>query len=128
MIEQLYKFGDNVGTSPKTVQFTLTRSIDDYDFIIINGKTNEWKRDTAILTKDNAYKSQYFALTAYVSTDSGNTMFRRVTEYKIETISDGFIVSLVPKWSTDFHITGSQVEFMGNSGIAISEVYGIIAG
>ena len=113
----------NTSVEPSAVTFTAPGGLDSYDYLVFFGKTNEWKRASAMLSKDNGFDNQYFQLTAPYAPNGGTDIYERMTGYTVTFSGESVTVS--PQWYNEVHFSMNGCDTSTGKGIPLYEVLGI---
>ncbi len=113
----------NTNVAPSAVTFTAPGGLDSYDYLILFGKTSEWKRVSAMLSRDNGFNRQYFQLTAPHAPTGGTDIYERMTGYEVAV--DGESVTVSPMWYNEVHFSANGCEVSTGKGVPLYEVVGI---
>lgn len=122
-ITQLWYKSFNTDVAPSAVTFTAPGGLDSYDYLVFFGKTSEWKRASATLSRDNSFNSQYFQLIAPYSPLGDTNIYERITGYKV-TLS-GEKVTVSPQWYNEVHFSASGCGVSTGKGVPLYEVIGV---
>ena len=117
-----YKNG-NTGETPSSVTFTAPGGLDIYDYLVFFGKTSEWKRTSAVLSRDDGFNKQYFQLTAPFNPNGATDIYERMTGYKVAFSGESVTVS--PVWYNEVHFSANGCEVSTGKGVPLYEVVGI---
>ena len=113
----------NTDVAPSAVTFTAPGGLDSYDYLVFFGKTSEWKRVSATLSRDNSFNSQYFQLTAPYAPTGGADIYERMTGYKVAV--NGESVTVSPQWYNEVHFSASGCDVSTGKGVPLYEVVGV---
>lgn len=113
----------NTDVAPSAVTFTAPGGLDSYDYLVFFGKTNEWKRVSATLSRDNGFNSQYFQLTAPYAPTGGTDIYERMTGYRVAFSGESVTVS--PQWYNEVHFSASGCDVSTGKGVPLYEVVGV---
>lgn len=116
----------NTGDAPSSVTFTAPGGLDSYDYLVFFGKTSEWKRTSAVLSRDDGFNRQYFQMAAPFNPDGprgGTDIFERMTGYKVT--SSGESVTVSPEWYNEVHFSANECQVTTGKGVPLYEVVGI---
>ena len=113
----------NTDVAPSAVTFTAPGGLDSYDYLVFFGKTSEWKRVSATLSRDNSFNSQYFQLTAPYAPTGGTDIYERMTGYKVAV--NGESVTVSPQWYNEVHFSASGCDVSTGKGVPLYEVVGV---
>lgn len=113
----------NTSVEPSAVTFTAPGGLDSYDYLIFFGKTNEWKRTSATLSRDNSFNDQYFQLIAPYSPLGDTNIYERITGYKVTFAGESVTVS--PQWYNEVHFSANGCVVSTGKGVPLYEVVGV---
>lgn len=122
-ITQLWYKSLNTDVAPSVVTFTAPGGLDSYDYLVFFGKTSEWKRVSATLSRDNSFDNQYFQLAAPYAPTGGTDIYERMTGYKLTFSGESVTVS--PKWYNEVHFSASGCDVSKGKGVPLYEVVGV---
>lgn len=113
----------NTGIEPSAVTFTVPGGLNSYDYLIFFGKTNEWKRTSATLSRDTDFNAQYFQLIAPYSPLGDTDIYERITGYQVTFAGESVTVS--PRWYNEVHFSADGCAVSTGKGVPLYEVVGI---
>lgn len=113
----------NTGIEPSAVTFTVPGGLNSYDYLIFFGKTNEWKRTSATLSRDIDFNGQYFQLIAPYSPLGDTDIYERIAGYQVTFAGESVTVS--PRWYNEVHFSADGCTVSTGKGVPLYEVVGI---
>lgn len=122
-ITRLWYRNYSTGTEPSNITFTVPGGLDSYDYLVFFGKTSEYKRASATLSRDAGFGGQYFQLAAPYAPTGGTDIYERMTGYKVTFSGESVTVS--PQWYNEVHFSANGCEVSKGKSVPLYEVVGV---
>lgn len=113
----------NTDVEPSAVTFTAPGGLDSYDYLVFFGKTSEYKRASATLSRDSGFGNQFFQLAAPYAPTGGTDIYERMTGYKVAYSGESVTVS--PQWYNEVHFSANGCAVSTGKGVPLYEVVGV---